>query len=206
MIRLGLFNPPEEHRVELLFGKIVPVYGRSPMTPPNPPHDYAIDRLNDWSFEVLPRGAVWVRVQGSVGVPGLASVPQPDLAWLAREEYFDRRPMSENVLLIVGFRRHLGKRPGRKARLYAQAGIRDYWIVDVKDRRIEVRRDPVGSKYQSLTTFVLGERVHRPRLPGRLARRRSPLPRMISRCIARWNDEHFRQDHRRAVRGDGRAR
>lgn len=101
MIRLGLFNPPEEHRVELLFGKIVPVYGRSPMTPPNPPHDYAIDRLNDWSFEVLPRGAVWVRVQGSVGVPGLASVPQPDLAWLAREEYFDRRPMSENILLIV---------------------------------------------------------------------------------------------------------
>jgi Uma2 family endonuclease len=161
MIRLGLFNPPERHRVELIFGKLVPVYGKRPMSPPNPPHDYVIDRLNQWSFEVLPLDAVWVRVQGAIGIPGLESVPQPDLVWLAREEFYNRRPMTEHILLIVEVSDStLRKDRGRKAKLYAQAGLRDYWVVDVQHRRIEVRRDPVGSKYQSLTTYDLGDRIH----------------------------------------------
>ena len=31
-----------------------------------------------------------------------------------------------------------------KARLYAKAGIREYWIVNINGRCIEVRRDPGG--------------------------------------------------------------
>jgi Uma2 family endonuclease len=53
----------------------------------------------------------------------------------------------------------LAKDRGEKARLYAQAGIRDYWIVNIKERTIEVRRDPVGSRYQSLTIDKVGEAV-----------------------------------------------
>ena len=48
------------------------------MSPIDPPHDDAVDELIAWSFEVLPRGAVWVRVQGSIGIPEFDSQPQPD--------------------------------------------------------------------------------------------------------------------------------
>ena len=82
MIRIGLFNPPEDHRVELLYGEIVPVYGESPMSPINPPHDDSVDELIDWSAEVLPRGAVRVRAQGSIGIPQFDSQPQPDFVWM----------------------------------------------------------------------------------------------------------------------------
>ncbi len=161
MIRLGLFEPPEEHRVELIFGKIIPVYGRSPMSPINPPHDYALDRLNEWSFEVLPRGAVWVRVQGSIGIAAFQSQPQPDLVWLARKDYSTQRPTPADVRLLVEVSdTTLKKDRGTKSRLYARAGIADYWIVNIKDRTIEVHREPVGSKYRNIVIYAEGEVVH----------------------------------------------
>ncbi len=161
MIRLGLFNPPEEHRVELIFGKIVPVYGKSPMSPINPPHDSAVDRLNEWSFEVLPQGRVWVRVQGSIGIDAFESQPQPDLVWLIRKDYSRARPTPADVLLLVEVSDStLKKDQGRKSRLYAKAGIRDYWIINIQNQTIEVRREPLGGKYQSLTVYHVGENVH----------------------------------------------
>jgi Uma2 family endonuclease len=161
MIRLGLFDPPEEHRVELIFGKIVPVYGKSPMSPINPPHDSTMDRLNEWSFEVLPRGRAWVRVQGSIGIEAFDSQPQPDLVWLARKDYSAKRPEPADVLLLIEVSdTTLKKDRASKARLYAEAGIQDYWIVNVKGRTIEVRRDPVGSKYQSVTIHKIGQAIH----------------------------------------------
>jgi Uma2 family endonuclease len=161
MIRLGLFDPPEEHRVELIFGKIVPVYGKSPMSPINPPHDDTVDELIDWSGEVLPRGEVRVRVQGSIGIQGFASQPQPDFAWLVPRRYRTLRPTPADILLLVEVSDStLSKDRGRKARLYARAGIADYWIVNIKDRTIEVHRDPVGSKYQSIVVYKVGDEVH----------------------------------------------
>ena len=161
MIRLGLFNPPEKHRVELIFGRIVPVYGNSRMSPINPPHDDSVDELNDWTQEVLPRGTVRIRTQGSLGIPELQSLPQPDFAWLAPRRYPKERPKPADVLLLVEVSDStIAKDRGKKARLYAKAGIRDYLIVNVQDRCIEVRRNPVNGAYQDLTIFQIGQEVH----------------------------------------------
>jgi Uma2 family endonuclease len=160
MIRLGLFDPPEEHRVELIYGEIVPIYGESPMSPINPPHDDAVDELIDWSAEVLPRGAVRVRAQGSIGIPQFDSQPQPDFAWMVPRRYRTVRPIPDDILLLVEVSDStLKKDRGEKARLYAESGIRDNWIVNIQDRCIEVRRDPKGSKYRSITIFNLGQEV-----------------------------------------------
>ncbi len=160
MIRLGLFDPPEEHRVELIFGKIVPVYGKSPMSPINPPHDDTVDELIDWTGEVLPRGAVRVRAQGSIGMTRFKSQPQPDFVWLIPQRYRTIRPTPNDILLLVEVSDStLSKDRGSKARLYAKSGIRDYWIINIKDRCIEVHRDPIGSKYQSIVIYKIGEGV-----------------------------------------------
>jgi len=161
MIRLGLFNPSEKHRVELIFGRIVPVYGKSRMSPINPPHDNSVDELIEWTTEVLPPRSVRIRAQGSIGLGQFQSLPQPDFAWLIHRQYPTERPKSEDVLLLVEVSDStLTKDRGKKAKLYAKAGIRDYWIVNVQGRCIEVHRNPLDGKYQDVTVFQTGQEVH----------------------------------------------
>jgi Uma2 family endonuclease len=154
MIRRGDFEPREEHHVELIYGEI------TPMNPINPPHDDAVEELNAWSFEVLPPKAVRVRVQGAFGIPILDSVPQPDLAWLRWNRYTKQRPTPADVLLVIEVAdSSLPKDRGVKARLYAEAGIADYWIVNLPERSVEVRREPQGSSYRSLVVLRPGDEV-----------------------------------------------
>jgi Uma2 family endonuclease len=40
-----------------------------------------------------------------------------------------------------------------KARLYAAAGIADYWVVDLASQAVIVFRDPRGSRYETRGTF-----------------------------------------------------
>ena len=42
---------------------------------------------------------------------------------------------------------------GEKAELYAEAGITDYWVVNLADKSIELFRDPTPSGYASRQTF-----------------------------------------------------
>jgi Uma2 family endonuclease len=48
---------------------------------------------------------------------------------------------------------------GEKAHLYAEAEIPDYWIVNLVDRCVEVRRDPQGGGYQSLAIHRPGDEI-----------------------------------------------
>jgi Putative restriction endonuclease len=41
-----------------------------------------------------------------------------------------------------------------KASIYAAAGIEDYWIVNIHERTVEVRRQPGPSGYRSLQTYT----------------------------------------------------
>ena len=54
---------------------------------------------------------------------------------------------------------------GEKADLYAAAGIADYWVVNVAERSIEVRRDPAAGRFRSLQTYQGQQEVRRPALP-----------------------------------------
>lgn len=45
---------------------------------------------------------------------------------------------------------------GRKARIYAGAGLGEYWVLDVENGRLVVHLDPSGGSYRSRTEFPLG--------------------------------------------------
>jgi len=47
----------------------------------------------------------------------------------------------------------------RKSRVYAQAGIAEYWIVNVVEGVLEVHRDPGAQGYRSVSTLHTGETV-----------------------------------------------
>ena len=46
-----------------------------------------------------------------------------------------------------------------KRLLYARAGIREYWVVDINGRRLLVYRDPQGGDYATQQTFGPAESV-----------------------------------------------
>ncbi len=48
---------------------------------------------------------------------------------------------------------------GEKAELYAEAGVHEYWIVNLIDHTIEVRRDPCEGRYREMQTFGTGADV-----------------------------------------------
>ena len=50
---------------------------------------------------------------------------------------------------------------GEKADLYAAAGIKDYWVMNLPHRSIEVRRDPGTGRYRGLQTYT-GDNEIRP--------------------------------------------
>jgi Uma2 family endonuclease len=154
MIARGDFEPREDHHVELIEGEVVP------MSPIGPVHGDFLEILTEWSYEVRPRAEVKIRVQDSLGIPELDSVPEPDLYWAGRRDYRVRRPEASDIwLLIEVSESSLAKDLGRKARLYARAGIADYWIINVAGRTVEVRREPRDGIYERVQSFRPGEMI-----------------------------------------------
>jgi Uma2 family endonuclease len=149
MIEHGVFDLDRQQRLEFIRGEI------RQMNPIGSPHEEVVDRLTEWSIRSLPKGKARVRVQNSIGLPEVESAPQPDVAWVASGDYWEGRPSTSHVLLVIEVSEtSLAYDAGEKADLYAAAGIEDYWVVSIPDRSIEVRRDPASGRYRSLTTFT----------------------------------------------------
>ena len=60
---------------------------------------------------------------------------------------------------------------GEKAALYAEAGIEDYWILNLPDRQLEVRREPAllangRYGYRSMRLFTPGMEVRPLSIPA----------------------------------------
>jgi hypothetical protein len=136
----GVLRPDE--RVELVDGEIVL------MSPIGPRHAAVVMRLN--RLLVLGLGdRAWVSPQNPL-VIAPHSMPQPDLLVLrVRDAPYDvAHPAGNDVLLAievadtsVRFDRTV------KQRLYALAGIPEFWLVDMDTALIEVYRDPAGERY-----------------------------------------------------------
>lgn len=134
MAEAGVFDPGE--RVQLLEGEIIA------MTPQNSPHAVAIGKT-ERALERLYGPNVWVRVQ----MPMLIdpdSEPEPDLAVVPGQPDAYLKEHPRTALLVVEVAdTTLALDRDRKARIYARAGIPEYWIVNLTERCLEVYRDPM---------------------------------------------------------------
>lgn len=132
--RLGNLGFFRDRRVELIEGMIVEMAAR------NPPHCIALG-LTDNALRASFGAGFYIRNQGSFDL-GKWSQPEPDLMVL-RGSPRDYAAHPTTALMVVEISdTTLRYDRGRKARLYAFAGVPDYWIVNVQDRQLEVHRDP----------------------------------------------------------------
>ena len=147
MIAAGVFDPAETHPLELIGGEL------HMMSPIGDRHADAVDWLARWSQLGIGSAAWLVRVQNPLALPGSESAPQPDIAWVTFRRYADRRPLPEEVSLVIEVAdTSLEFDTTVKAALYAAAGITDYWVVDLTTRGVIVFRDPRNGRYETRST------------------------------------------------------
>jgi Uma2 family endonuclease len=82
-------------------------------------------------------------------------------------EFADHHPGPGDVALLIEVSDttfHMDREI--KYRLYARAGIAEYWIVDITSRRTIVCREPAGDEYKSVTIRDGSEQVTSPTLPN----------------------------------------
>ncbi|HUY91490.1 MAG TPA: Uma2 family endonuclease, partial [Pirellulales bacterium] len=134
MIDAGILG--ENERIELLEGGILH------MSPRGPRHVFAVQELAARLAPLLP--ADWhLRSQDPLTLA--ESEPEPDLAIVrgARRAYAARHPVAGEVGLVVEVAdSSLEFDRSVKQRIYAAAGIPEYWIVNLDQRSIEVYREP----------------------------------------------------------------
>lgn len=134
--QLGLLD--EDDQLELLDGWIVPKMTK------NPRHDATLDIINQQLLPVLPEG--WfVRIQNVLLTPD--SAPEPDLVVVPGKprDYMDQHPTGDVVPLVIEVADSSVERDCLKRRIYARAGVNNYWIVNLVDNQIEVQTGIVGT-------------------------------------------------------------
>ena len=111
------------------------------MPQPSPPHETAVGLVEDWLRTLFTSGR-HVRSQKSFDV-GTDSDTGPDVAVVpgATRDYTTAAPTTADLVVEV-FLTSLFKDTTTKAELYATAGVPDYWVLDLENRRLLVFRDP----------------------------------------------------------------
>lgn len=136
MIHRGILT--KDDRVELLEGRLVE------KMPINPPHRAAVKLTYDTLARLVPAG--WY-VDAQSPVTLAESEPEPDVTVVRgnTRQYLNQHPGPAEVALLVEVSDStLERGRGLKQRLYAQAGIRVYWIINLVENQLEVYTAPSG--------------------------------------------------------------
>ncbi len=148
----------EDDRVELIDGEIVE------MAAIGTGHFTCVNRLNRLLVRGVDDEAV-VSVQNPVRLDE-SNEPQPDLAVLRPRDYLESLPGPEDVLLLIEVSDTTPAYDrGTKLPLYARAGIREVWIADLKDEKVERHTGPSGDLYRHIELARRGENLKPEALP-----------------------------------------
>lgn len=150
----------EDDRVELIDGEIVA------MTPIGPRHNATVDRTTRALVTAAGDRAI-VRVQGSVRLDRFRA-PQPDFVLLRPQAdfYASRLPGPPDIFLIIEVSESsLDYDRDVKARIYAEAGVPEYWLVDLGGRSLWRYADPRGGAYQHRQQYGRGQSIAPALLP-----------------------------------------
>jgi Uma2 family endonuclease len=132
-----------DHRVELIEGEIVE------MTPLGAVHASVVARLVSVLVPRLTgRAIVWP--QNPLVMVRQASEFQPDLALLRPKPdfYASGNPVPSDALLVIEVMDTSVAKDWRvKLRIYARAGVAEFWLIDVNGAAVEVCRRPTGDDY-----------------------------------------------------------
>lgn len=149
LIALGEFD---DARVELLYGMLVD------MSPQKGPHTNTTQRVAKLLERALgDRALIYSHSPLALGEH---SEPEPDVAVVPNRDYHDEVPTTAYLVVEVADS-SLRKDRRIKARLYAEFGIAEYWIVIVSQGVVERHRDPRpdDGAYGTITTHGKDDKI-----------------------------------------------
>ena len=127
-------------RLELIEGDLIRKVGKKR------PHTSALSLLLAWAFGAF--GKNFVNSETSIDVSpqdNPTSEPEPDIIVLARPSFTirDLNPRPQDIRLVIEVSdSSIAFEQNTKAKLYARAAVGEYWVLDVRLRRLTVHRDP----------------------------------------------------------------
>jgi Uma2 family endonuclease len=148
MITAGILD---NRCVELLKGEIVE------MPPEGEPHAYFSSEAGEYLIRLLGDRAM-IRSSKPITLPN-NSEPEPDIAIVQRlgREYLEHHPYPENVFWLIEYSdSSLDKDLEMKSKVYAEARIPEYWVVNLRNKQLIVFREPQDGEYASKSTLTVG--------------------------------------------------
>jgi Uma2 family endonuclease len=139
----------DDRRVELLEGDIVE------MAPEGMPHAVYCGRTVEYLRELL-RDRAKVRETHPITLPN-HSEPEPDVAIVRSPDtqYLAHHPYPEDIFWLIEYSDStLAKDLNAKQRIYAQAGILEYWVVNLQASELVVFRGVGNDGYQTETKLT----------------------------------------------------
>jgi Uma2 family endonuclease len=159
LVASGVF---EDEHVELLRGVLVATHRKSNL------EAWIIAELSQLVIVQLAERGLGERHTVRPQMPYAASddsEPEPDLAVVRRQAFGDPHP--DRALLVIEVAdTSLRKDREVKRDIYAEAGVPEYWIVDVAGRAVDVHTEPRDGAYRSVVRVGLDGELVPTQLPG----------------------------------------
>lgn len=147
-VEAGIFD---DQSIELLRGDLIV------MPPEREPHAYYNTEAADYIRSLLGE-RVKIRDAKPITLPN-NSEPAPDIAIVKPlgEIYLQHHPYPEDIFWVIEYSNAtLSKDLGEKKDIYAEAGIKEYWVVNLKKSELKVFRDLKDKQYATELTFKKG--------------------------------------------------
>lgn len=113
----------------------------------SPPHTFVITQINRWFVRFLEDDCAWIQLPI---VLTDFSVVQPDAAIVSGpiEKFETRFPNGLDTKLVIEVSEEsLFLDAGQKMRFYAEAEVPEYWIVDLRNRQVQIHTEPRPDGY-----------------------------------------------------------
>jgi Uma2 family endonuclease len=146
MYEAGILD--DDVRRELVDGVLID------MSPAGPRHALVVEWLNK-HFVIGAQDRFRIRVQDGILTPD-GGWRSPDLMVL---EPGGRERLPNTALLVAEVASTSRARDLAKGAIYAEAGVSEYWIIDVERDEVLLHREPRGSAYATVERFVAGDRI-----------------------------------------------
>ena len=155
--RLGEYNE-NGRRTELIRGILIEKMSKSPL------HSAVAKALYDLLSERLKGQELVVRREDPLTL--VDSEPEPDVSVVkgSKSDFFREHPKTAELVIEVAVSSAALDRAN--ASLYAEAGVKEYWIVLANTREVELYRDPQGAEYRQRVLIPAGEMIECRTLPG----------------------------------------
>lgn len=151
--RLGLIG----ENVELLEGVLFTKMPKSPL------HQSLARKLQRLLESMLPAGFFWDR---DCPITCARSEPEPDLAVFAGkiEDYEQQHPTTAELVIEISI--STLQRDRSKAAIYAEAGVKEYWLIEPEAGHITVYQDPGAESYGRQTVFTADQEARSELFPA----------------------------------------